>query len=57
MPVIRVTIDSETSGYKYGENGHVYTYKKADRNAREKAKRLAQKQGRAIEFVKNIIEK
>jgi len=39
-------------GFKYGEDGHCYTYKEGDEASRKRAIAKAQKQGRAIALSK-----
>ena len=46
MPVKRTTKDGKPA-YKWGDSGKAYTYKAGDKEARERAKRKAQKQGKA----------
>lgn len=37
------------TGYKWGDEGKCYVYKAGDKTSRERAKRKAESQGRAIE--------
>ena len=48
MPVMSCRIDDKP-GYKYGEEGHCYTYTAGDERSRKAAKRKAMAQGAAIE--------
>jgi hypothetical protein len=44
------TRDGQRVGYyRWGDEGKMYLYEQGNRNARLRAKRLAQRQGRAIE--------
>lgn len=47
MPRMRCTKDNQP-GFKWGESGKCYTYTPGNRESRERAKRLADRQGRAI---------
>jgi len=47
MPIERVTKDGK-SGYRWGKSGKVYFYKPKDKNSRERARKKAKKQERAI---------
>jgi hypothetical protein len=49
MPV-KATTKNGKPGYKYGASGKVYTYTPGDPASRERAKKKAAKQGRAIEM-------
>jgi len=47
MPIKKVTKDGKT-GYQFGDLGKIYFYKPNDKESREKAKKKAEKQERAI---------
>lgn len=51
MPVMSCRMDDKP-GYKYGEDGHCYTYTQGSEASRKAAKRKAIKQGAAIEASK-----
>lgn len=52
MPVQRTTKDGKP-GYRWGSKGKVYTYTPGNKSSTEKAKKKAERQGRAIETNKN----
>lgn len=51
MPVMECSLDGK-SGYKYGTDGHCYTYESGNERSRKAAKRKAILQGSAIEASK-----
>jgi len=52
MPVKRCSKNGKP-GYKWGDSGVCYTYTSGNKNSRERAKKKALKQGRAVEASKN----
>lgn len=48
MPVQRTQANGKP-GYRWGTEGKVYTYTPGNKDSRERAKRKAEAQGRAIE--------
>lgn len=48
MPVKRCTKDGKP-GYKWGDEGKCYSYTSGNKESRERAKKKAAEQGRAIE--------
>lgn len=48
MPIQRVVMNGKP-GYRWGDDGKVYTYKAGDVKSRTAAKNRALRQGRAIE--------
>jgi hypothetical protein len=52
MPVERASKDGKP-GYRYGQEGKVYVYTPGNTASRERAKALAEKQGRAIKSSQN----
>lgn len=51
MPVQKTTKDGKPA-YKWGKSGKPYTYTPGNKTSRERAKKLAVKQGRAIKSKK-----
>ena len=47
MPIERATKDGKP-GFRFGKSGKIYTYTPGDKESRERARKKAEKQGRAV---------
>lgn len=47
MPIMSCNEDGKP-GFKFGENGHCYTYTPGDSASRERARQQAERQGQAM---------